>query len=263
MLFNEIYLPIFEKHKKIPPHLRSCSQIMSRAQKKDKKEEVSSPPFNSKTHATLNKKTFVCLYAEDLYFLTTRAGWKVTKIYDHYTFKQDIFKREFVVMNQNARKTAKSKNEKDFHKLLNNSNFGNDCRNNVRNCKIDLLYDGLEEITYIKKFTNILQDHRFREYFTVDLLKEQINADFNRKIENLDQDDPSYDLKYNRLAEKKDEELEAVEQYSAQRKRKYQYKKVVDSIEKKIKNCDDVRNNKMVVEFNDHQSSSVINPRQI
>ena len=35
--------------------------------------------------------------AEDLYFLTTRAGWKVAKIYDHYTFKQDKFKRDFVV----------------------------------------------------------------------------------------------------------------------------------------------------------------------
>ena len=106
-------------------------------------------------------------------------------------------------MNQNARKTAKSKVEKDFYKLLNNINFGNDCRNNIGNCKIDLLYDGLEEISYIKKFTNILHDHRFREFFTIDLLKEQINVDFNRKIENLDQDDPSYDLKYNRLAEKK------------------------------------------------------------
>ena len=226
---------------------------MSRAQKKDKKEEISSLPFNSKTHATLNKKTFVCLYVEDLYFLTIRAGWKFTKIYDDYTFKQDIFKREFVVMNQNARKTAKSKSEKDFNKLLNNSNFGND----IGNCKIDLLYDGLEEINYIKKFTNILQDHRFRKFFTVDLLKEQIIADFNQKIENLDQHDPSYDLKYNRLAEKKEEELQAVEQYSAQRKRKYQYKKVIDSIENKIKNCDDIRKNKMVVEFNDHLSSSV------
>ena len=160
-------------------------------------------------------------------------------------------------MNQNARKTAKSKVEKDFYKLLNNINFGNDCRNNIGNCKIDLLYDGLEEISYIKKFTNILHDHRFREFFTIDLLKEQINVDFNRKIENLDQDDPSYDLKYNRLAEKKDEELEAVEQYSAQRKRKCHYKKVVDSTENKIKNCDDIRKSKMVVEFNDHQSSSV------
>ena len=62
LLFNEIYPPIFEKNKKIPPHLRSCSQIMSRAQKKNKKnkeEEIYSLPFNSKTHATLNKKIFV------------------------------------------------------------------------------------------------------------------------------------------------------------------------------------------------------------
>ena len=58
-------------------------------------------------------------------------------------------------MNQNAKKTAKTKDEKDFYKLLNNSNLGNDCRNNIGNCKLDLLYDGLDEISYIKKFTNI------------------------------------------------------------------------------------------------------------
>ena len=37
LLFNEIYPPIFEKNKKISPHERSTSQIMSRAQKKKKK----------------------------------------------------------------------------------------------------------------------------------------------------------------------------------------------------------------------------------
>ena len=30
LVFNEIYLPIFEKHKKIDPYERSCTQIMSR-----------------------------------------------------------------------------------------------------------------------------------------------------------------------------------------------------------------------------------------
>ena len=34
LLFNEIYPPILEKNKKISPHERSTSQIMSRAQKK-------------------------------------------------------------------------------------------------------------------------------------------------------------------------------------------------------------------------------------
>ena len=126
------------------------------------------------------------------YFLTTRAGWKVTKIYDHFTFKQDTFKRDFVVMNQNARKIAKTKVEKDFYKLLNNSNFGSDCRNNIGNCKLELLFDGLDEISYIKKFTNILQESRYREFFTIDLLKQQIQTEFNKKTENLDQDDPFY-----------------------------------------------------------------------
>ena len=129
----------------------------------------------------MNKKIFVNLYAEDLYFLTKRAGWKVTKIYDHYTFKQDTFKRDFVVMNQNARKIAKTKVEKDFYKLLHNNNFGNDCRNNIGNCKLQLLYDGLDEISYFKKYTNIILDNRYKEFFTIDLLKQQIQTEFNKK----------------------------------------------------------------------------------
>ena len=161
LLFNEIYPPIFEKHKKIDPHERSCTQIMSRATVKhnNKKEDtLYSFSFDSKTDATLKEKIFVTLYAGDLYFLTTRAGWKVTKVYEHYTFKQDTFKKDFVVMNQNARKTAKTKVEKDFYKLLNNSNFGNNSRNNVGNCKLELMYDGVEEISYIKEYTNIFTD---------------------------------------------------------------------------------------------------------
>ena len=110
LLFNEIYPPIFEKKKKNSQHERSTTQIMSRVQKNKKnKEEIAALPFNEKTHSTLKDKIYVTLYAEDLYFLTSRAGWKVTKIYDHSTFKQDRFKRDFVVMDQNARKSAKTK----------------------------------------------------------------------------------------------------------------------------------------------------------
>ena len=244
LLFNKIYPPIFEKNKKISPHLRSCSQIMSIARKKKGKKEIYSLPFNSKTHATMNKKIFVNLYAEDLYFLAKHAGWKVTKIYDHFTFKQDTFKRDFVVMNQNARKITKTKAEKDFYKLLNNSNFGNDCRNNIGNCKLELLFDGLDEISYIKKFTNIMQDSRYRELFTIDLLKQQIQAEFNKKTENLDQDDPFYFSIYESHSKKLEEDLEAIEMFSKRRKRKIQQPKPVHTIENKIKNCEDIRKNK-------------------
>ena len=39
-------------------------------------------------------------------------------------------------MNQNSRKIAKAKVEKDFYKLLNNNSFDNDCRNNIGNCNL-------------------------------------------------------------------------------------------------------------------------------
>ena len=54
---------------------------------KKKEDALYSLRLNSKTYATLKEKIFISLYAEDLYFLTTRAGWKVTRIYEHYTFK--------------------------------------------------------------------------------------------------------------------------------------------------------------------------------
>ena len=166
LLFNEIYPPIFEKNKKNPPHLRSCSQIMSRAERKidkkgNKKEELVSLAFNSKTHGTLEKKIFVDLYAEDLYLLTTKAGWKLK--YIAIILLNKIFLKENLRW-INARKSAKTKAEKDFYKLLNNSNFGNDCRNNIDNCSLELMYDDLNEPFYIKKFT-VFQNQSYQEFF--------------------------------------------------------------------------------------------------
>ena len=84
-------------------------------------------------------------------------------------------------MNQNTRKTAKTKVGKDFYKLLNNSNFGCDCRNNIENCTLDLLYDNLDKISYIKKFTHILQNQCYQGFFTKELLSQQIEGNFNEK----------------------------------------------------------------------------------
>ena len=86
LLFKELYPPIFEKNKKIEPYEQSCAQIMCIQQVNDKGKMLSLKQ-TTKTHATLKKKIYVPLYAKDLYFLTTRAGWTVTQIYKHYTFK--------------------------------------------------------------------------------------------------------------------------------------------------------------------------------
>ena len=201
---------------------------------------------------------FVPLYAEDLYFLTTRAGWKVTRIYEHFTFKRDTFKKDFVVMNQDARKTAKTKVEKGFYKLLNNSNFGNDCRNNVGNCKLELMFDGLEEVAYIKKYLNIFTDSKFREFFWMNILRDQVNAEFENKKEKYDKEDPFYDSLIEMLQQKRDKDLEAIDGLeNSNRKRTYTNSKKVDLLEKKISECQDMRKNKMLIEFNDSESSSI------
>ena len=74
-------------------------------------------------------------------------------------------------MNQKARQRATSSVEKDVYKLLNNSSFGIDCRNNIDNCYLELLYDDFAEISYIKKFTIIFNDDTFRHFFSPTLLR--------------------------------------------------------------------------------------------
>ena len=133
----------------------------------------------------MKEKIYFPLYAEDLYFLTTRTGWEVTKIYEHYTFKQDRLKKDFAVMNLNAGKTANSKVEKDFYKLLNNSNFGNNFRNNVGNCSLELIYEGPEELKYIKKFTNVFSDIKFNEFFSEDVLRKQAEDKIEEKLKKI------------------------------------------------------------------------------
>ena len=54
------------------------------------------------------------------------------------------------MMNQISRQNAKTSVEKDFYKLMKNSNFGYDCRNNADNCFFAPIFDELEELSYAK-----------------------------------------------------------------------------------------------------------------
>ena len=72
---------------------------------------------------------------EHLCFVIKWAGWRVTKIYSHFTFEQECFKNNFILTNQKSRQDAKKFIEKDFYKLMSNSNFGYDCGNNIENCQ--------------------------------------------------------------------------------------------------------------------------------
>ena len=108
----------------------------------------------------MDEKKFIPLYAEHLHFLVARAVWLVTKIYQHFTYEQSKFKKDFVVMNQKSRQKGTSSFKRDFYKLLNNANFGNDFRNNINNCYFEPIYDEIGEISYIKKFDSIFDNEK-------------------------------------------------------------------------------------------------------
>ena len=52
-------------------------------------------------------------------------------------------------MNQYSRQNATNDIEKNFYKLMNNSNFGFDCRDNSKNLKFEPLINEIEELSYI------------------------------------------------------------------------------------------------------------------
>ena len=98
LFFNEIYTPIFEKKKVLSLNERSAFQLLD-AMRLNDKGTINSYKTNAKTHATMDEKFAIHLYAEHLQLLIWRCGWRVTKVRLHYTFEQSKFKKEFVIMN--------------------------------------------------------------------------------------------------------------------------------------------------------------------
>ena len=88
-----------------------------------------------KADATLFEKKFKLLSVEHLSFLINGAGWKVTNLNSHYSFDQERFKRNFILMNQKSRQNAKNSIENFLFKLMSNANFGYDCYKNLDNCQ--------------------------------------------------------------------------------------------------------------------------------
>ena len=165
---------------------------------------------STEAHANLFKKCFLPMYSEDLAFCIKRAGWKVTKIHAHLTFEQSRFKQNFILMNQKSRQLSKNSVEKDFYKLMNNSNFGYDCRNNLDNCKFVPIFDELGEITYINRYHNVF-DQKVSQFVTTDLMKKQIEEKYNDKLMKLDKEDKFYQIKLQTLRDEKLSSLEATE----------------------------------------------------
>ena len=129
----------------------------------------------------------------------------MTKIHSHLTFEQARFKQ-----NQKSRQQSKNSAEKDFYKLMNTSNFGYDCRNNIDNCKFVPIFEQYKEITFINRYHNIF-DEKVSKFVTSDLLKSQIEEEYNDKLMKLDKDDKFYEIKLQTLKTERLSSLEGAE----------------------------------------------------
>ena len=159
------------------------------------------------------------MYLEQLCFAINRAGWSVTKIYSHYTFKQECFKKS-------SRQNAKNSIEKDFYKLMNNSNFGYDCHNNFQLVPI---IDELQEIIYLKRYYNYF-DSKVSSFVSSDLIRQEIEEKYNDLVMKLSKDDKYYEIKLSTLNAEESKSLEAPENFDKKIKeiRKLELESLID-----------------------------------
>ena len=254
LTYNEIFPPIIEKKKIMEANERSLFQLLELFSKNEQ-NKPRSYVCTAKSHATLLPKICIPLYIEDLRFLIKRAGWKVTKLYSHFTFEQDTFKKDFVLMNQKSRQNAKNNIEKDFYKLMNNANFGFDCRNDANNLKFDPLIDEMNEITYIKKYHNLF-DPKIKKFVSSKILEDHIEKEYTDELFKIKDDDPFKDLRLTHLENEKLKQLDGVECFKRQeRKRKKRIKK--DDLDLRTEKLLHDRRIKTMIDFEYNASNSI------
>ena len=116
---------------------------------------------------------------------------------------------------------------------------------------------GLRRLFTLKSVRTFLQTQNL-EFFSADIFREQIEREFQKNKEQYSKYDKFFEFFMEDLEQKMAEDLESVAAFeNKKRKRTYVNSKKVDSIEKKITECQDIRKNKMIIEFNDSEPSSV------
>ena len=206
-MYNEIFPPIIEKQKTL--NKRSLFQLLELFDQREG-SKPKSYRCTAKSHTTMFPKVCIPLYVEDLRFLIKRAGWVVTKLYSHFKFEQDAFKKDFVSMNQKLRQNAKNDIEKNFYKLMNNANFGFDCRNNANNLKFDPLINEINELIYIKKYHNLF-DPKIENFVCSEILEQKINQDFDHEIALIKHEDPFKKARIKELENKKLTDIDSLD----------------------------------------------------
>ena len=251
--YNDIYPPIIEKQTTIDPKERGIYQLLDNF--REGSDGALSYRSTAKAHSTLFPKKNIPIYLEDLAFTIKRCGWVVTKIHKHITFDQEPFKKDFILMNQKSRQTSKTNAEKDFYKLMNNSNFGADCRNNADNIDFSPIFDEYNDIFELQKYYNLCNP-KIENFVSAAAIEDSAENKFNEQFQKLQKNDPFYDIKLNSIKTEKKQNLEAAQKLQEKKKRTKRKTTVTDYFDR-IDTAIKKTNVKAVIDFGACQSNSV------
>ena len=209
----------------------------------------------AKAHSTMLPKKYIPLYLEDLAFIIKRYGWVVTKIHAHLTFDQAPFKKDFILMNQKSRQLSKTNTEKDFYKLMNNANFGSDCRNNIENCDFVPIFDEINEIYSLQKYYSLL-DPKINNFVSGKLIEDHVNNKFTERFHALDKNDRFYEIKLATLKNEQQEGLEAAKKLTNKRKNLKRKVTITDYYDR-MNEVNQKKNVASLIEFDQQNSNSI------
>ena len=201
-------------------------------------------------------KKFIPLYLEEIKFAVLRCGWKVTKLYKHYYFDQERCKRSFILMNQKAKQEAPDKVESDFCKLLNNANFGYDCRNNLDNCTFQPINNEINELSFIKRYNSNLYDKDLEQFITTRVLQEDIDERFNNERQKIKETDKFFAAKLRSIENRRNAENEALESFK-KREKKHHKKTVLTNFVDRLDVANKNEKVKSIIDFSDQDTASI------
>ena len=255
LMYNEIFPPVVEKKKVLEPNERSIFQLME-LYTDTLKGNPKSYKQDAQSHATLLPKRYIPIYIEELKFLIFRCGWKVTKLYRHFYFEQSRFKKDFILMNQKARQLSKNLIESNFCKLLNNANFGYDCRSSLDNCFFEPIRDEIGEISYIRKYHRSVFNPEVSKFINSQIIKEEIETKYNNRMGKLSHEDPFYSARARSIENARAAGEEALRSFVAKENREKK-RKIFKGYNDRVNEANASDKIKTLIDFRHDQTASI------
>ena len=159
-------------------------------------------------------------------------------------------------MNQKSRQEAPNKIEGDFFKLLNNANFGCDCRKNLDNCTFNPINDEINELSFIRRYYKNLFDKDIEPFINARILQQEIDEKFNNERQKIKESDRFFGAKIRSLENRKNAENEAVERFR-EREKKHHKKAGLSPFSDRIDNAIKNQKVKTIINFSDQDTVSI------